>query len=244
MAIVKLSPAIHDDDDEPMRPITEPEQLSDSDLELALEAAAHACDEGGGYWEEGDWDVDDTGGGIPRFVPAPGEKFKFIPDTRTPADKRAAAKHLVSLTQEFARRRNIKLKARAAAPRNNHHKAQKKQRGAAARSSAASGDGNADPADPDPERRPSLHLLDQAALAALLRISKKTLQNQYSVAPHTLPAAIQIPRARGPRWTPQAIQEWLEQRPPHTPKPVPQPSKRRKVGRPRIAVVNKEGGAS
>ena len=92
------------------------------------------------------------------------------------------------------------------------------------------------------EGEPPRPLLDQAALADLLCISKKTLQNQYSVAPHTLPPAIAVPGARGPRWTRQSVQEWLESRPRHTPKIAPV-APRRKVGRPRIALV-KQGGAA
>lgn len=116
------------------------------------------------------------------------------------------------------------------------------QRGAATRSSGASGDGNPD--DPDPERPiPAAHqLYDQAALADLLILSKKSVQNIYSATPHLLPPAIKIPGARGPRWTSQAIDEWLATRPQHTPKPIPQLT-RKKVGRPRIALV-KQGGAS
>lgn len=121
---------------------------------------------------------------------------------------------------------------------------QRKQRGASARSSAKSGDGNSDDPDSDPERRQtSLRLFDQASLADLLCISKKTLQNQYSVAPHTLPAAIQIPGARGPRWTPQAVQAWLSERPLHTSKPAPKANKKNKVGRPRIALAVAGGAA-
>ena len=115
-------------------------------------------------------------------------------------------------------------------------------RGAASRSSAASGDGNSSDPEPEPERRQPHSLYDQAALASILSISKKTLQNLYSVAPHTLPPAIAIPGARGPRWTPQAVQEWLEQRPQHTPKPAPV-APRRKVGRPRIALAVQGGAA-
>lgn len=109
-----------------------------------------------------------------------------------------------------------------------------RQRGKEIRSSVASGDSNSDP---DRHRQ----LYDQAALANLLCISKKTLQNQYSVAPHTLPPAISIPGARGPRWTLQAIQDWLDARPQHTPKPVPVAPPSRKVGRPRIAFAGKGG---
>ncbi len=106
----------------------------------------------------------------------------------------------------------------------------------AAKSSTSGNDG-----DGEPPRRPA-PLLDQSALASLLSVSKKTVQNQYSAAPWTLPPAIQIPGARGPRWTPQAVSEWLDQRPAHTPQTAPNIPKR-KVGRPRIALV-KQGGAA
>lgn len=115
-----------------------------------------------------------------------------------------------------------------------------RQRGSATRSSSASGDSNAD-SDGDGEP-PRPQLLDQATLADFLGISKKTLQNQYSVAPYTLPPAIQIPGARGPRWTHAAIQEWLAERPQHTPKSIPVAPKR-KVGRPRSALAGKGGAA-
>lgn len=109
------------------------------------------------------------------------------------------------------------------------------------RSSAKSGDSNTDDAEPD---RPLLcgYLYTEQTLADLLCISKKTLQNLYSKTPWLLPVAIQIPGARGPRWTPQAVQEWLAERPQHTPKPAPV-APRRKAGRPRIALAGK-GGAS
>lgn len=118
-----------------------------------------------------------------------------------------------------------------------------RQRGSAIRSSASSGDSN-NAANPEPPRGTllSLNLYDQATLAAFLAISKKTLQNLYSTKPHTLPVAIHVPGARGPRWTHKAVQEWLEQRPQHTPKPKPV-SPGRKVGRPRIALVAGKGGA-
>ncbi|MDA8376560.1 MAG: hypothetical protein M0Z50_05815 [Planctomycetia bacterium] len=113
----------------------------------------------------------------------------------------------------------------------------------ATRSSAKSGDSNADDADPEPERRqPSLTLFDQAALADLLCISKKTIQNLYSKNPWLLPAAIQIPGARGPRWTPASVEEWLNNRPRHTSTPTPV-APRKKVGRPRIA-LRSAGGVS
>ncbi|MBU2845670.1 hypothetical protein HF923_07520 [Acidithiobacillus ferriphilus] len=109
--------------------------------------------------------------------------------------------------------------------------------GEGSRSSAKSGDGNSSD-DPDSERRQqSPCLYDQAALADLLKISKKSVQNIYSRTPHLLPQAIQIPGARGPRWTPQAVQLWLENRPQHSSaKPAPKAAKN-KVGRPRIALA-------
>ncbi|OCX69562.1 hypothetical protein A6M27_07655 [Acidithiobacillus thiooxidans] len=123
-----------------------------------------------------------------------------------------------------------------------------RQRSEGSRSSAASGDGNSDSddADPEPERNPQhpLYLFDQQSLADLLCISKKTLQNTYSNTPHDLPVAIQIPHARGPRWTIEAVQDWLANRPKHTQKIAPIPQKR-KAGRPRITatIAAVKGGA-
>ena len=124
----------------------------------------------------------------------------------------------------------------------------KRNSGEGTRSSAASGDSNSeDPADPDPERPRFAHqlahqLYDQQSLADLFVLDKHTVQNIYSKSPWLLPVAISIPGARGPRWTPESVQEWLESRPQHTPKPAPQPTKR-KVGRPRIALAGKRGAA-
>ena len=113
------------------------------------------------------------------------------------------------------------------------------------RSSAASGDSNPPDGDGDDGEPPLLflQLYDQASLALILKISKKTLQNLYSTKPYTLPTAIHVPGARGPRWTPASISSWLEKRPQHTPKPTPV-APRRKVGRPRIAALRSAGSAS
>ncbi len=121
-----------------------------------------------------------------------------------------------------------KSSSRTAAPRRVRH---------TTRSSAKSGDSNSDDgSDSEPERRQPLQLYDQAALADLLTISKKSVQNIYSKTPHLLPTAIQIPGARGPRWTPSAVEEWLSERPRHTPAaPAPVVAPKRKAGRPRIA---------
>jgi len=131
---------------------------------------------------------------------------------------------------------------------------QRRGRGEGSRSSAASGDGNSGDSDSDPDSDPArplrphhhLQLLDQQTFAKLLCVSRKTLQNQYSASPHTLPPAIQIPGARGPRWTHQAVQNWLDSRPAHTAKPAVVAKTRRGVGRPRIASLafGGKGGAS
>lgn len=132
----------------------------------------------------------------------------------------------------------------ATSPRQHRPRARRpRQRGQATRSSSASGDSN-DGSDPESERpRNPEDLLDQQAFADQLCISKHTLQNLYSKTPWLLPPAISIPGARGPRWMPAAVQEWLEQRPRHTSAPVPVAPKKR-VGRPRIAASRSAGGAS
>ncbi len=127
-----------------------------------------------------------------------------------------------------------------AAPTQQHRSAPRHRRQREGmRSSAASGDGN-DDGDPDPERH--FRLLTQADLSDLLSISTKTLQNVYSRTPHLLPKAIQIPGARGPRWTPAAVAAWLDSRPAYTTRPALAPAKNR-VGRPRIALAAVKGGA-
>ncbi len=111
-----------------------------------------------------------------------------------------------------------------------------RRNGEGSRSSAASGDGNSEP-EPEPARPLlTLQLLNQQVFADLLGIDKHTLQNVFSKTPWLLPAAISIPGARGPRWTPQAVQAWLADRPAHTVKPAPKAASR-KVGRPRIALA-------
>ena len=112
------------------------------------------------------------------------------------------------------------------------------------RSSVNSGDGNSDSSDDsDPERRQPLQLYDQASLGQLLILSKKSVQNIYSATPWLLPPAISIPGARGPRWTPAAVEAWLSERPAHTSfnTPAPVVAAKRKAGRPRIAFAKQAG---
>ncbi|MDA8153606.1 MAG: hypothetical protein M0003_13030 [Acidithiobacillus sp.] len=139
------------------------------------------------------------------------------------------------------RTRSMRTKSRAT-PTQPQRSAPHPRRQAGVRSSAASGDGNNNEPEPEPER-PHQRLLDQADLADILSISKKTLQNKLSVTPHLLPKAIQIPGARGPRWTAEAVKAWLSDRPAYTTQPAPVAPKRT-VGRPRLAVAAGKGGAS
>lgn len=180
-------------------------------------------------------------------VYSPGEMHALRNEQQSIA--RHNKKHMLGDIQEWLREQDrrdaMKANPKAArariavAPR----AAPRRRHAAGVRSNAASGDSNGDDSDPDPERSLlTAQLLNQASFADLLCVSKKTLQNLYSKTPWLLPVAIFIPGARGPRWTHKAVQEWLEQRPQHTPKPIPQPTKK-KVGRPRIALV-KQGGAS
>ncbi|MEB8536399.1 hypothetical protein [Acidithiobacillus ferriphilus] len=140
--------------------------------------------------------------------------------------------HIVHLDRRSTEKARLHAMPISAAPRVGHKRGHGEE---GTRSSAASGDGNESDGS-DPERR--LQTYDQAAFASLLCISKKTLQNIYSKTPHLLPPAIQIPGARGPRWTQEAVQEWLQNRPQHPPKPAPVAPKR-SVGRPRIALAVK-----
>ena len=166
--------------------------------------------------------------------------------SRDPFDQSERERRHLSMFYYFAQidRRSLeksKLHARpiSAAPRVGHKRRRAEE---GTRSSASSGDSNGDSDDSNPER--CLQTYDQAQFASLLCISKKTIQNLYSKSPHLLPQAIRIPGARGPRWTQQAIHEWLNNRPEHSPKPVPGVRKR-KVGRPRIATaLGGKGGAS
>lgn len=142
--------------------------------------------------------------------------------------------HLAEM--DFAEARKASPKPTPARVTTIHRTQARRRHGEGSRSSAASGDGNSDP-EPDPAR-PLLtaQLFNQASLATLLCVSKKTIQNLYSRTPWLLPPAIQIPCARGPRWTPQAVQAWLENRPLHSAQPALKTAANRKVGRPRIAL--------
>ena len=107
------------------------------------------------------------------------------------------------------------------------------------------GDSNGDgDGDGEPPRSLNLQqLIDEHAIALCLRISKKTVQNLYSKSPHLFPPSLQIPGARGPRWTAHAVEEWiarLETRAISARAAQQLNSTPRRPGRPRIAQI---GGA-
>ena len=88
------------------------------------------------------------------------------------------------------------------------------------------GDGDGDP---DPDRRAVPLVLDQEGLANLLLLSKKTVQNIASVAPHKLPRATYLPCSKAPRYLRDDVLAWL-----YSYRQAVEPPPR-KVGRPRIA---------
>ncbi|WP_248885542.1 hypothetical protein [Acidithiobacillus acidisediminis] len=126
----------------------------------------------------------------------------------------------------------------------------RRSHGASSRSSAASAesgsDGDGDGGDGEPPQSLISSLLDQNALAQLLCVSKKTLQNQYSKNPFAFPPAIAVPGARGPRWTLASIQAWIANRPTYLPPAPPLPTQQKRRGRPRLALVARgaKGGAA
>ncbi|MBU2766137.1 hypothetical protein HAP94_08000 [Acidithiobacillus ferrivorans] len=158
------------------------------------------------------------------------------------SDKKHGQGNFLELLHDQGRRDEMKANPKAvparvttvprAAPRRRH--------AAGVRSSAASGDGNSDDSDPEHARpllQNYLQLYNESSLATLLCVSKKTIQNLYSKTPWLLPPAISIPGARGPRWTVQCVQAWLNDRPTHTAKAAPKATTSRKVGRPRLALA-------
>ncbi len=99
--------------------------------------------------------------------------------------------------------------------------------------------------DSEPNRPINLQqLYDEHALAKCFSISKKTIQNLFSKSPHLFPPAINVPGARGPRWTARAIADWIDhlERKTISPRGAKQQinSTPRRPGRPRIARI---GGA-
>lgn len=50
--------------------------------------------------------------------------------------------------------------------------------------------------------------LSQDQLAAILCVSKKTLQNRLSANPSTLPQPIKFPGAKSPVWDPVTVEAW------------------------------------
>ncbi|OCB03081.1 hypothetical protein BBC27_09505 [Acidithiobacillus ferrivorans] len=256
MAFVKVPQPAEDDEYHEVKPRTDYKNMSAQELS---QAAEEACMDASGYdphdlrWmdaipekfhilysedfldlpdaaqeallrEKAQWDADQAN----AQKPAPRRPLSL---------QRRMANGLKRLRQMAAQDKPLKMAAQVVImPQNNAPRRTQKRRGAEGKKQAAAGDSPTDP-EPEPERhRNPLHLYDQAALADLLVIDKHTVQNIFSKTPWLLPPAISIPGARGPRWLPAVVQEWLEQRPQHTPKPVPVAPKR-SVGRPRIALA-------
>lgn len=75
--------------------------------------------------------------------------------------------------------------------------------------SGSRGDSDSD-GDGEPPRSLNLQqLYDEHAIAQSFCISKKTVQNLFSKSPRLFPPAINVPGARGPRWTARSIEEWI-----------------------------------
>lgn len=60
---------------------------------------------------------------------------------------------------------------------------------------------------PDVSMPPLLTVDD---LAAVLRISVKTIWNRRMKAPHTLPPSINLPGTTGLRWRQQDVEAWID----------------------------------
>ena len=144
-------------------------------------------------------------------------------------DQKILHHHRVQEIQSCAKKRTAQ-KAKAAAvdqktaasvrrPRSQH-------RGVAP--AKGEGDGDSDP-DPDPDRLAVPLVLDQQGLANLLLLSKKTVQNIASVAPHKLPKATYLPCSKAPRYLRDDVLAWL-----YSYRQAVEPPPR-KVGRPHIA---------
>ena len=99
--------------------------------------------------------------------------------------------------------------------------------GAAGGGGGDDGDGGGEPPEPPPFLFPT-DILSGADLADRWGIALKTLQNRLSSDPTTLPPAIRLPGAAGPRWRLRDIIAFESAAPPYK-EPAPRPR-----GRPRI----------
>lgn len=135
---------------------------------------------------------------------------------------------------------HVRVVHRAAPRQHPRHRTTSGNAGAGSGSGSGNNDGDGG-SDGEPPR--SIILLDYSDLSALLKVAVGTLKNRYSRNPETLPPAIHVPGARGPRWLLSTVLAWLkshetasEGHSPFTPAP-------KRKGRPRIAQAGK-GGAS
>lgn len=132
--------------------------------------------------------------------------------------------------------------------RNHKNTQRQKKSGKAGRGgtkkTADSGDDCGDGEPPRNNNNP-LQLLNWTGLAVLFSANEKTLRNQYYLTPWAFPEPIYIPGCRGPRWTPAAIQKWLDNQTYEPKKTKPTQLKNVSRGRPRLALKLGliEGGA-
>lgn len=110
-------------------------------------------------------------------------------------------------------------------------------------SSNDDGDGGGDGGEPPRRLGGGLEpLLNYEDFGLVARLAPGTVKNLYCRSPELLPPAIHIPGHRGPLWRPNDVSRWFEE---HvtTPATVTPAPKRRKAGRPRIAMQGKGGVA-
>ena len=135
--------------------------------------------------------------------------------------------HRVQEIQSCAKKRTAQ-KAKAAAVDQKTAASVRRPRSQHRGVAPAKGEGDGD-SDPDPDRLAVPLVLDQQGLANLLLLSKKTVQNIASVAPHKLPKATYLPCSKAPRYLRDDVLAWL-----YSYRQAVEPPPR-KVGRPRIA---------
>jgi hypothetical protein len=92
-------------------------------------------------------------------------------------------------------------------------------------------------------------LFGYSRLAEIIGVHERTLKNWYSRDPARLPPAVIIPGAKGPRWTDDLVDEWIQahvRRPAPIAEPKPKnrgPENGRRRGRPRLPPLPPENNA-
>lgn len=101
------------------------------------------------------------------------------------------------------------------------------RRGTVRRGTGGGGDGGGDDGDPEPPHS-NYDIFDYSRLAARWNCSPRSLANQFSSRPDSLPPHINLPGTRGPRWLREDVQEFERCR-----RQIPDQPKRPR-GRPRV----------